>query len=389
MKGIRGFSYIFTIFLIMVAFLSEAPSAFAYEVNFPNIPGTSPYEGPAQFVQYLFIFGLGLGGILAFAMIVFAGLEWALSGANPSLQQDAKDRLYNAIFGLILLLGAYVILNTINPDLVRLRQPAFRGLEIPPPPSPQSYNPGYNPACVRWNQYQCIPSSPRYPSLSCRQQLGPDWEPADLNCPTPGAGASCLQPGGHSYCGKVLNYASGGPSPVTPFSPDPYPLDIQNMDPEARQSLQNLLACDDQRLDVSVELKSAFRPQAYQDHLKEVFCKYQCVIEGRDPQAVSQRWPYATYCGQYINFPCTPGRYDPHYNSAIANINTEWARHGIVAAPANVSRHSAGCSVDMVVSGINPGAYGFMGPISADDPVHYDHAFCPNANSVLNPPCRP
>lgn len=112
---------------------APAPSV---EVPLPAIRGIDPHIGPAQFIQYLFVLGLGLGGVLAFAMIVFAGLQWSLSGANPSLQQDAADRIQNAIFGLVLLLGAYVILNTINPDLVRLDQPVFHGVQIPPPGAP-------------------------------------------------------------------------------------------------------------------------------------------------------------------------------------------------------------------------------------------------------------
>lgn len=100
-------------------------------------------------VRYVFLLGLGLSGILAFGMIVFAGLEWALSGANPSLQSDAMDRIRNAIFGLLLLLGAYVILNTINPDLVSLRAP--QGWTVPPPgtgPVPQTHTECRNNACV-------------------------------------------------------------------------------------------------------------------------------------------------------------------------------------------------------------------------------------------------
>lgn len=381
----RHFIPVFAAVSILALFMAAVlPSASAYEVELPSIAGTEPYGGPAQFVQYLFILGLGLGGILAFGMIVFAGLQWSLSGGNASLQEDAKDRIRNAIFGLILLLGAYVILNTINPDIVRLRQPSLAGLEVPAPQTPRAET--YNPACARWNEYRCVTSYHRL--TPCSQNPGQGWEDANTNCPSQGAGQACAENPNARYCGRVLTYPEGGPSPVTPFSPDPYGVNITSMDPEARQSLENMISCAN-RIGAVVEVHSAYRPQAYQDHLKEVFCKYQCALIGRDPQAVAQRWPYATYCNQYVNFPCTPGRYEARYNNAIANINTEWARHDIVAAPANSSRHSQGCSVDMDVSGIRPSDYGFQGPISSEDPVHYDHTFCPDANAVENPECIP
>jgi hypothetical protein len=372
------------IFTILSLLALGAPAVWAQEVRLPSIPSVqNPYRGPAEFVQYLFILGLGLGGILAFGMIVFAGLQWSLSGGNASWQEDAKDRIRNAIFGLILLFGAYVILRTINPDLVNLRQPNLQGLTVPPPANIPNTQTPYNPSCARWNEYRCV-----VPALPCSRTLGQGWENANPDCPSQGAGAACVRNPDTQYCGHVLQYAEGGPSPVTPFSPDPYGVDIQNMDPEARQSLQNMIACAS-RIGGSVQVNSAYRPQAYQDHLKEVFCKYQCAIEGLDPQAVARRWSYATYCGQYVNFPCTPGRYDPHYNDELANITTEWSRHGMVAAPANTSRHTTGCGVDMNVSGIDPSRYGFIQPLVRDDPVHYDHAFCPTSNNVFNPPCTP
>jgi hypothetical protein len=105
----------------------------AQEVQFPRIEGEDPAAGPAHLVRYLYVLGLGLGGVLAFAMIAIAGLQWTLSGANPSIQSDAKDRILNAVFGLLLLLAAFVILRTINPELVNLREPDLRGLRVPPP----------------------------------------------------------------------------------------------------------------------------------------------------------------------------------------------------------------------------------------------------------------
>lgn len=131
-----------------------APAAeMRLETQFPPIGDIRPEAGLPQFVQYLFMLGLGLGGALAFGMIVFAGLQWSLSGASASLQGDAQDRIKNAIFGLILLLGAFVILNTINPEIVQMRavlqlDPIMR--DDPPITEPQ-----LPPICDPWIEFSC------------------------------------------------------------------------------------------------------------------------------------------------------------------------------------------------------------------------------------------
>ena len=67
-----------------------------------------------------------LGVALAVFMIAAGGLYIAISGASPSKQQEGKDMIKSAIFGLILLFGAVLILNTINPKLTVLSLPGWR-----------------------------------------------------------------------------------------------------------------------------------------------------------------------------------------------------------------------------------------------------------------------
>ncbi len=222
MKVMKHFCYkLLFLTLFLLTFLPTVPVS-AAEVELPSLPGApSPYEGPAQFVKYVYIFALGLAGILAFGMIAFAGLEWTLSGGNESWKADAKDRIQNAIFGLLLLLAAYVIFNTINPDLVLLRQPSLGGINVPPPTIPtqpgQPGGPGQptQPTdCSKWIEYGCI-------TQKC-SVLGPDWEDANINCPTPGAGRECTsqQPG--YYCGRRNPRSPGGPGQPNP-TPGPPP----------------------------------------------------------------------------------------------------------------------------------------------------------------------
>ncbi|GIW68725.1 MAG: hypothetical protein KatS3mg100_219 [Candidatus Parcubacteria bacterium] len=87
------------------------------------IPDVTEYATqPSQIVNILNqLFYLALWALVAFAvvMITFYGLTWILSEVVPE-KVDAKRRIGEIIFGLILILGTYIILNTINPDILNL-----------------------------------------------------------------------------------------------------------------------------------------------------------------------------------------------------------------------------------------------------------------------------
>jgi hypothetical protein len=57
------------------------------------------------------------GGFLAVALFVFYGIRYMLTDVVGT-KSDAKDHLKNAFWGLLLLLGSYLILYTINPQLL-------------------------------------------------------------------------------------------------------------------------------------------------------------------------------------------------------------------------------------------------------------------------------
>jgi hypothetical protein len=71
-----------------------------------------------------------IGGVLAFGAIVYGGVLYAISMGNPSKQSEGKEWVESALIGLLLLAGAYLILYTINPDLVNLNLPTLQGISI-------------------------------------------------------------------------------------------------------------------------------------------------------------------------------------------------------------------------------------------------------------------
>jgi hypothetical protein len=81
-------------------------------------------KSPAGLVARFYQIALGLAGAAALGVLIYGAILWTVSGAVSS-KQDAMEWIWAAIWGLILLLAAYLILYTINPDLVKLGNPSF------------------------------------------------------------------------------------------------------------------------------------------------------------------------------------------------------------------------------------------------------------------------
>lgn len=102
-------------------FLFWTNTVFAKGITLPSGDRISPPTGLTDYIGKLYNLGLILVGLTAFFALVFAGVEYTVSAGNPSRQSDAKDRIKNAIYGIVLLLFATLLFNTINPEL--LQQP--------------------------------------------------------------------------------------------------------------------------------------------------------------------------------------------------------------------------------------------------------------------------
>jgi hypothetical protein len=76
-----------------------------------------------NYIRRLYQFSIGISGILAVGMIVAGGILYTVSGGSPDKQNEGKDMIFSALWGLGLLFGAYIILNTINPQLIALKEP--------------------------------------------------------------------------------------------------------------------------------------------------------------------------------------------------------------------------------------------------------------------------
>ncbi|MDO8442689.1 MAG: hypothetical protein Q7S81_00255 [bacterium] len=93
--------------------------------------GTCPKgDDPAGYIARLYQFGLMIAGLIALGVILYGAVEYTLSAGGVASKEEAKDRMLQAIYGILLLLSAYLILYTINPKLVSLTNPEFQAVDL-------------------------------------------------------------------------------------------------------------------------------------------------------------------------------------------------------------------------------------------------------------------
>ena len=110
----------FSLFTLLV--LGTAPLyTFAEGTYAPliQVPGFTDglTNGFSEYVNYLYATAIAIGALLAVVKIIVAGVKYMTSEVVTS-KGDAKKDIQGALLGLLLILGAYIILNTINPQLL-------------------------------------------------------------------------------------------------------------------------------------------------------------------------------------------------------------------------------------------------------------------------------
>jgi|GEM_PF-5791874 hypothetical protein len=111
---------IFFLAVVMV-FLAFGHSVLALETTYPAIPGVGSINSNSTLGDYLlYFFSLAIIalGIIGVIYVVVAGVR-LLSGSQNAA--EAKERIRGIIFGIILLILSFILLKTINPQLVNQR----------------------------------------------------------------------------------------------------------------------------------------------------------------------------------------------------------------------------------------------------------------------------
>lgn len=72
------------------------------------------------YISAIYKYGLSVAGILAAIVMMAGGIMWLASGGDSGQVSKAKSFIGGSLVGLFLLFGTYIILNTVNPDLLKL-----------------------------------------------------------------------------------------------------------------------------------------------------------------------------------------------------------------------------------------------------------------------------
>jgi hypothetical protein len=143
-----------SIFLVMLSFSIFAPLGAVFAAGVDCVPGTkgcdyvplttipgatvgckpTGYDGnnnpiydltkcqpanPIKVITNIYGVSIGIAAVLAVGVIIWAGVEY-LTKESITGKSDAKERWHGALWGLLLLLSSFLILRTINVDLVNI-----------------------------------------------------------------------------------------------------------------------------------------------------------------------------------------------------------------------------------------------------------------------------
>jgi len=116
--------------VLLIPVVGWAATLLPYNLEVP-IGSVDQVGALKDYINVIYKFFISLIGILATVMIMYGGFKWVLAAGNESIIGQAKETITSAIIGLCLALLSYLILFTINPALVELRNVEIE--EIVPP----------------------------------------------------------------------------------------------------------------------------------------------------------------------------------------------------------------------------------------------------------------
>src|SRR3989344_1369172 len=143
MKNMISKKIKFKIFILImfVVFIIGAVSVLAAEVSYSQNYPWQRAEGISGIVQKFYTMALATVGVAALGALIYGAILWTVSEAVSS-KQDAMEWIKGALLGLVLLLGAVLLLRTINPELVKLKEPGLPKPAAMPPVSSTTYSGG-------------------------------------------------------------------------------------------------------------------------------------------------------------------------------------------------------------------------------------------------------
>ena len=119
----------FILFLLLLVFSFSLLSfisadAKELETSYPGIggqPGLSDDATLPEYVKYIFQISFIIIALASFAVLIYGGFVFLTSSGSPVAHNEGKNWLLSGILGLVIALCSYLILNAINPELLKIR----------------------------------------------------------------------------------------------------------------------------------------------------------------------------------------------------------------------------------------------------------------------------
>jgi hypothetical protein len=106
------------------------------EVAYPEIQGISPTTVATpipEYVKYIYYLVISICGLIALGVLIYGGFRYLTSVGNPEATKDAREQIFAAVLGIVILLSSWLILYNINPQLVSIRPLLLRPFINPLP----------------------------------------------------------------------------------------------------------------------------------------------------------------------------------------------------------------------------------------------------------------
>lgn len=132
----KTFIKITILFFLLLLFGNFVFAAEDLEVDYPIVRGieletTSTPLG--EYVRYVFNFAIYATGILAFLLLVIAGIRYLSSIGKPEKLKTARKQILAVFWGIVILFSSFLILRYINPQLIKLEEPDLPSIPLADP----------------------------------------------------------------------------------------------------------------------------------------------------------------------------------------------------------------------------------------------------------------
>ncbi len=113
-------STILVLLLIITPIVSKAQ--INLNIDYPEFGGITPSAGMefSDLIIWLYYLIITIATAAAFGMIVYGGMEYLTSAGNESRMTSGKEKIKAAIIGLLIIIISYLVLETINPQLLEM-----------------------------------------------------------------------------------------------------------------------------------------------------------------------------------------------------------------------------------------------------------------------------